>query len=557
MTDHVYDRTLAIVGLGPRGLGALEALAADAIDRKFSVKVDIFDATNALGAGPNFHPDESALCLLNIPVRVLDIDPPRIVRDEIAPFAKWSSANYNPDDFPPRCDLGAYLMARFKALCDVTKAFFDTSHSDVNVSAVRQNDNGWWVSTADKQLGPYDEVLLCPGQPATEPDPQLQRWMDHAQKNALNLVSAYPAKSLLSAAHDWRDKQVAVRGLGLSTHDVLRILTLGLSGRFEDGSYVRSGNEPRKILPFSRDGLPPAPKPATAEIDALYDPLPKEVTLFETSLAEAVTQPPKQVLKTVCDALIMPTARILASLGVPHSLATIERWLAMEREDPGTQDSQETSVILRTTIEMAHNRVPPSVGYVVGQLWRKLQNELRSGVNSAELSSDAATALVGFDEALKRYSYGPPVSASEQLLILIDDGLVGLQAVDDPDIMLDPDGWRLVEGDDALSTQVMVDAVLPSPDLEQIIDPLIRCAVEGGLITPVDDGFGAQTLPDGTLVNRNGDSNNGLCLLGRLSLGSVIAADSLHDCFGASTHRWAKGFVARGLAARPSQSQNE
>lgn len=127
MTDRKFDRTLAIVGLGPRGLGALEALAADAIDRKLSVKVDIFDATNAVGAGPNFHPDESALCLLNIPVRVLDIDPPRIVRDEIAPFAKWSGADYNLDDFPPRCDLGEYLMARFKALCGVTEAFFDTS----------------------------------------------------------------------------------------------------------------------------------------------------------------------------------------------------------------------------------------------------------------------------------------------------------------------------------------------------------------------------------------------------------------------------------------------
>jgi len=37
----------------------------------------------------------------------------------------------------------------------------------------------------------------------------------------------------------------------------------------------------------------------------------------------------------------------------------------------------------------------------------------------------------------------------------------------------------------------------------------------------------------------------GLCLLGRLALGSVVAADSLHDCFGEASHRWAEGVVDR------------
>lgn len=553
MTDRIFDRTLAIVGLGPRGLGALEALATETMDQGSSIKIDIFDAMEALGAGPNFHPDDSPLCLLNIPVRILDIDPPRMLRGSIKPYSTWSRTPHDPDDFPPRSDLGAYLMARFETLCDVSKSFFETSHMNTQARAIAQHESGWWVTSDDQQHGPYDEVLLCPGQPATKRDPQLRRWEDHAQKNALHLMSAYPANDLISAAHDWQDKQVAVRGLGLSTHDVLRLLTLGLSGRFENGRYIRSGNEPRKIIPFSRDGLPPAPKPATAEIDARYDLLPDEIELFQNAIARAVTQSQQDALNTVCDALVRPTARILAALGGAYPLATIKGWLATERTDPGTQDIQETAAALRATIEMAHNRLPPSVGYVVGQLWRKLQNEIRSAVNSVDMTADTATALVGFDEGLKRYSYGPPVSASEQLLMLIDDGLVSLQAVDDPDIILDHDGWWLVEGKATMLAQVMIDAVLPGPDVTQIVDPLIKSAVDDGLITPVGDGFGAQTRPDGALIKRDGTTNTGLCLLGRLSLGSVIAADSLHDCFGASTHRWAKGFVERGLAARDNQ----
>jgi uncharacterized NAD(P)/FAD-binding protein YdhS len=194
---------------------------------------------------------------------------------------------------------------------------------------------------------------------------------------------------------------------------------------------------------------------------------------------------------------------------------------------------------------MAHDRRAPTTGYVVGQLWRKSQNEIRSAFNSTDVGADTAASLVTFDEGLKRFSYGPPVEASEQLLMLIEDGLVSLQTVDDPDIVLDPSGWRLVEGDDALVARVMIDAVLPSPDLSQITAPLFVDAIEKGLITAVDEGLGARTRPDGSLVTRDGETNAGLCLLGRLSLGSVIATDSLHDCFGASTHRWAEGVLTR------------
>jgi len=237
--------------------------------------------------------------------------------------------------------------------------------------------------------------------------------------------------------------------------------------------------------------------------------------------------------------------RILKSCGGAQTRATVEQWLATERTDPGAQDIQDTCAALRVTIEMAHQRTLPSEGYVIGQLWRKLQDEIRSGVNSAVLTPDTATAIVGFDEGLKRYSYGPPVAASEQLLVLIEDGLVGLQAVDDPDIIMDSDGWRLIEGNGIPFASVMVDAVLPSPNLKIITDPVIKRAIQDGFITHVDDGFGAQTRPDGSLVARDSEPQSGLCLLGRMSLGSVIATDSLHDCFGASTYRWAAGLADR------------
>ena len=57
-----------------------------------------------------------------------------------------------------------------------------------------------------------------------------------------------------------------MKGIGLTFIDAVLSLTEGRGGTFErmpDGrlSYRASGGEPATILPFSRSGLPMAPKP--------------------------------------------------------------------------------------------------------------------------------------------------------------------------------------------------------------------------------------------------------------------------------------------------------
>jgi len=536
---------LAVIGFGPRGLGALEALYAETRDHATQVTVDIFDPFDWPAAGPNFAPDQSAHCILNIPIRALDIDPPSFLADLIPPFADWSSTPYQPDDFPPRSDLGAYLHARFKALCAAAEGRFEITHTKTAINGLTDTATGWWLEADGQQYGPYDEILLAQGQPATSPDPQRARWAAYAADHKLTLTSAYPANDLLQAARDWQGKTVAIRGLGLSTLDVVRLLTWGLSGQFEDGKYSPSGREPHRILPFSLDGMPPAAKPATGAVDGQYDPTAKETRAFEAALNDTLSQQPDAALQTVCAALVAPAVRILTALGAAKTKVDVQRWLAAERDAPGTQEDQPATAALKAAIEMAHGRVAPSVGYVIGQLWRKWQNPLRSGVNAVRHTPLTAAALVGFDEGLKRYSYGPPVSAAEELLTLIECGLVSLCTADDPAVLLEPTGWRLIEGEDGLLAPVMIDAVLANPDLEQISDPLIVTCMSEGRIRHIADGLGAHTLPDGQLVNREGVGQIGISLLGRLALGSVIAPDSLHDCFGSSTIRWAKGFAKR------------
>jgi len=87
----------------------------------------------------------------------------------------------------------------------------------------------------------------------------------------------------------------------------------------------------------------------------------------------------------------------------------------------------------------------------------------------------------------------------------------------------------------------MVDGVLPAPRLDAVTDPLVAGLWQAGQLRTLSEDLGAETAPVGQLAG----APPGLCLLGRMALGSVIAVDSLHDCFGAATDRWAEGLCAR------------
>ncbi|MFY0635440.1 MAG: FAD/NAD(P)-binding protein [Vannielia sp.] len=526
MTDENGRRRIAIIGMGPRGLGAAEALAARAAPE--ALRVEIFDPVRPCGAGPNFSPDESDLCLLNLPVRAVDIAPGAVGR-----FADWLGET-DGERFPPRSDLGRYFAARFEAL---EAALAPVMHA-ARVSRIAREEDGWWLE-AEGRHGPFDEVLTTQGQPQSEPDPQLERWQEHARAHGLPLQPAYPGTAMLRAAEGWAGKVVGVRGLGLSTLDVLRLLTLGLGGRFEEGGYLPSGREPAKILPFSLDGQAPAPKPATAEVDAGFDPEPGETRAFVAALAEAVALPAAAALERVCAALVAPGVRLTGA-----EKLQVEAWLAAERDSPGSQETREATEALEAHMEMARGGAA-DVGYALGQVWRKWQNELRQGFNPARMAPETAAALLHFDDGLKRFSYGPPLRSAEELLALIRAGLVDMRAVDDPDIRLVPEGWVLDGDGGALKAGAMVDAVLPSPALAPVTDPALARLRDTGWLHPVAEGLGAATSPEALALLVDGRPADGLAVLGRMAAGSVIAVDSIHDCFGAAADRWAEGVVAR------------
>lgn len=540
MHKDAKNPRIAVVGMGPRGLGALEALADEHAKTMPPLQVDSFDPhPAACGAGPNFDPDELSVCRLNIPMRDIEIDPPRFAT--CGAFADWMTDAPDPDSFPTRANLGRYLAARYDDL--TASGRLAITHSSANVSDVTRGDDGWMLRVDGNWQGPYAEVLLTLGQPEVQPDDQLADWMEHADGSAAIVAQAYPAKRLQAQARDWAGQTIAIRGLALSAFDVLRVLTTAQGGQFQDGQYHRSGNEPARILPFSLDGKPPFPKPETEAIDARFAPTAGETSAFVDNIAAAATATADQAQALLTDALVVPVARILADVG--HSAGDVAAWIATEWSSPASQETGGPSDTLRYGIAIAEGTAAPTIGYTVGQVWRKWQNELRAGYNPANTPLDTAETIVAFDEGLKRYSYGPPVSSSRELAALIDAGLVDLDTALDPDFTLTDGGWKMETSAGSAEASIMIDGVMPSPDLSILRAPLLVGLMDQGRLVPLADDLAAHTAADGQLIGEDGQVSPGLSLLGRLALGSVVAADSLHDCFGEASRRWARGVVAR------------
>jgi uncharacterized NAD(P)/FAD-binding protein YdhS len=542
MTTQAVTR-IAVIGFGPRGLGALEALADRCSGERLAFQVDVFDPSPCPGAGPNFDPAEPAFCLLNIPHRDIAIRPPEW--SNAGPFAEWQGGGINPDTFPTRADLGRYLEARRADLFDRGFEGSDSSVQLISASAaeISRRAEGWQVQAGGQDHGPYAEVLLTLGQPFVHPDDQLAEWQSHAAATEADLVPAYPARHFAEAATQWNGKSVAIRGLGLSTFDVLRGLTVAQGGVFEGARYRPSGGEPARILPFSLNGQPPYPKPETEFLNAMFTPTSAETADFSEKAASAAEADAQTAEQLISAALTPPVARILAAHGITQS--AIADWLGQEWSEPGTQDAAPPLETLTYGIDMARGHLAPSIGYAMGQVWRKWQDDWRAAFNPRQTRPETAKRLIGFDEGLKRYSYGPPLSSARELLALVEAGLVDLDCASDPKITTIPGGWALTAGTAEAEVAVMIDAVLPQPDLGALSEPPLPALIAAGDLTPVASGLAAATAPDGSLYNEEGDLVCGLCLLGRLALGSVTAVDSLHDCFGRSADRWVEGVLSR------------
>jgi uncharacterized NAD(P)/FAD-binding protein YdhS len=569
-------KKLAIIGLGPRGLSALEQILLIS-NNKVDFEIHLYENSEFLGAGNTWNLDQPDYNWINISERALQNlkgRPQTYFFDLKIPsfpdYKDWVEYNIEEkskthDLFPPRKKIGSYLNERFLSIYKVLKTNKNFKIIKNEVTQIDYKDKHIRVTQSNDNSENYDEVVICIGHQPTKDDSQLKKWINHTITSDCYLFKkVYPIKKIAENPNIKTNYNVAIRGFGLAMIDVVRSLTIGNKGSFKyinpqtfQSTYSPSGKEPKHIIPFSLNGFPLAPKPLNSLIDELFKPVPEDFSLLENKLNE-VAKGNKQVdsiqFLTTTIANIASKRYILKHKNtLSHQLSESEitkiimSWFEDEeiKNELIQNHKLPTIEIIQSFVDMAVTGKNLSLDYFVGQIWRHLQPTIYKAFSHAQVSDEIFAETIKLDERIKRYSYGPPVESLQQLIALYQCGILNLEHTNNPDIELHNNGWHLSDKKNEITAEVMVNSILDSPKLLDITSPIVKNLIYNDMVKPVHSELGIDTNKNGLINFPDSKYTIALSILGRLAKGSVIGVDAILECFGDRIRDWAEGVVER------------
>lgn len=570
---------LAIIGIGPRGLSALEHFC-NAISKYSDLNfpcITMYEREYTPGSGQVWSTAQSSVNWLNISQRALHelkgreaIDSANVQISGFPSYIDWlpkkerNSSDEQPDLFPPRSLMGKYLFERFES---ITKSLSEQACFNVvqaDVKKITYHNQQFTLHCENDKADSFDEVLLCIGHQPIEKDEQLAEWYSYAlnKKDALLFTEPYPVERLQEEPLNGKNN-IAIRGFGLATLDVIRALTIDRGGNFEivnehtfESVYHASQKNPLQIIPFSLDGKPMVSKPLNARIDNKFTPSEEEMEDFKSSI-RVYTDGEKEAddihfLKSAIAKIAALQYQGLEEQAIHQFeqtetlVQTIYQWL--EEEDikhPALYNAQETVTTIDDYNQMALGDRLITLDYCVGQVWRHCQPDMYQLFSHAKLNNELMAKVVVLDERMKRYAYGPPLESMQQLLALHKAGILNFDYVNNPTINLVENGWEISKDSSDTICSTMINSILDAPALLKVTSPLITNLLSDDLLQPVHSELGIKTKPNGLIELKREQEQIPLTALGRLCQGSVLGVDAILECFRLRIDDWAEGVVER------------
>ncbi|MGF1430845.1 FAD/NAD(P)-binding protein [Kitasatospora sp. LaBMicrA B282] len=430
-----------------------------------------------------------------------------------------------PNSYPTRAFYGRYLHHCFERVVALAPAHVTVRvHRSqalalADVLGVVGGPQG--IRLADgTRLNRLDAVVLAQGHVPARPTPREERTASLARIHHLTyLTPANPADLDLDGIRP--GQSVLVRGMGLNFFDHMALFTVGRGGSFtrRDGRlvYRASGREP-VLYASSRRGVPYHSR-GENEKGAHGRYLPRLLTAehvaglrrraaggtpvrFETALWPLIAREVESVYYTTLlgtrgrapdgerlrDRYLTAPPAHLPSVLDEFAIAPADRW-DWERlakpylgEEFGSRDEFRSWLLGYLARDVQAARAGNVSGPLKAALdvLRDLRNEIRLAVDHGGLAGDSyRDELAGWYTPLNAFlSIGPPASRIEELIALIEAGLVvptgpGTQIRIDPAVPAFTACSTLVPGPEVRAT-VLLEARLPEPDLRRTADPLLR-----------------------------------------------------------------------------------
>ncbi|MER7110110.1 FAD/NAD(P)-binding protein [Streptomyces sp. NPDC000229] len=442
-----------------------------------------------------------------------------------------------PDDFASRRDYGRYLRFVYRTVTDELPVHARLIPVRGRVTAVRQVPGGAYQVTVDgSRTLVADKVVLATGHPRNEPDDFDRSMLRFTEgRPGVRYLAGDSAADMDLTGAVRPGSTVAIRGLGLSFYDVLLSLTVGRGGRFvrDEGGrlrYVAGGDEPH-VVAGSRSGLPIPARGRNQKEPGYVHP-----ALFLTQEAVAAARARRRAAtgstrldfaEDILPLVLKEVEHVYRTTHVRVRSGAREAERFARRHAQKLAAGEDTAVLLK---EAGLDDVPPLDLWALArpfrgetfpdhETWhRRLVDVMRRDLEEAVLGTmdgplkaalDALRDLRGVirsaidyggllpeshrDAFLGAYapvnallSAGPPMVRSEQLMALMDAGIVEIAG---PDTRFGTDertgrftihspqvrgSWR--------SAEVLIDARIPTPALPRDSSPLTRQLLGEGVV---------------------------------------------------------------------------
>ncbi|MET7854519.1 FAD/NAD(P)-binding protein [Streptomyces avermitilis] len=540
--------TVGIIGLGSRGIGVLERLVTLAARPERADRRLVVEVVDPDGTGVGIHAvDQPDHLLLNTVCAQVSLFPEEAtvgaaLGDQGPDLYEWVTARglkvaedghtlgaegrpVRPDDYLPRRVLGEYLGWFLRRLLDrVPENVEIRFHRAAATSLSAAPDDSRQITLDTGETLRVDTVFLTTGHtPQAAPDPQ-------APGASRRIHEIYPPAAAF--ADVTADQTVALGGTGLSGMDVLASLTLGRGGRYEaiDGDlrylrYLPSGREPR-ILLFSRTGIPFRARPAANHTGGPYRPVvftPQALDRLRSAGDDRPLDLHGDLLPLIRTEMRIAFHRRGAALArgtdAEHTLTARLR----EAADAGTLDDELRALDLDHAERFGHFDpqellFPDSAEFDSGDAYRKwYEQRLRSDLVEARLGLGGSPTKAGlevlrdlrdvvryavdfggldenshdefygsFTATINRSVTGPQLDRHEELLALLEAGIVNVPFGPAPRVEWDGTVWRISSTRLGTLHSAPADwlayATSGQPDVEATGSPLLADLVASGRI---------------------------------------------------------------------------
>ena len=554
------SRTVAIIGLGPKGLYCLERLVAEYKARPLDepLHVHLFERTARFGASPVYEPTQPAHILVNVSVGEIDlwnVDDPPPAAGRGPDFLTWYQEAVHPDtpltgdEYLPRAVVGRYLIDGFQRILEhLPPGLTVTKHAE-EVTDVRRVADSYRLLIGGDHVE-AEKILLATGHSRLMPGDTESRFARFAADcpSVTFIPFAYPVVEAMSPIAP--GARVAMLGIGLTFIDAVLELTEGRGGRFvRDGAalrYEKSGREPAVIYPFSRTGLPMTPKAA----DLPPDPRRLVFITPETLRQQGKLDLERDVMPFFELEMARHYYRVVMTAEEREQLdacggdaeavrGVIDDWLAAHPEhepfdhrrviDPiGVRtfaDAQDFNAFVGTYMAEEIERARKGEGgcgvKAAISIWYDVRAAIGAVLPHGGLEAQSHRRLVDeYFPLFKRVAFGPPIINIEKLLALLEAGILDFCVSRNPRVVTEDCFELQCERNGTVArAEVLVDARFPHVDVERDATPLYRNLARRGMIRAFrndDYSPGAIDMAPGSrfVIDREGKANEDIAVIG-------------------------------------------